>query len=127
MDKALLKEAKKYRVSTVKLATAQLPADQWETTSAKKWLEVIQKFLTDHNLTDAKMRVEIEGHDGYLQEVAIEEMVERTEEEIRKDIEYVRQREAAAKKEKQEAAKKKLASEKALYERLKKKFEKVKK
>lgn len=91
MDKALLKEAKKYRVSTVKLATAQLPADQWETTSAKKWLEVIQKFLTDHFLN------------GDFLEVAV------------------------VKKEKQEAAKKKLASEKALYERLKKKFEKVKK
>lgn len=127
MDKTLLEEAKKHRVAIQELATVYLPASQWDDGSAKKWVEVIQKFLADHNLNDAKIRISMEGYDGYLEHIAVQEMVYRTEEAIRKDIETVQERAAAEKKAKQEAAKKKLEQEKATYERLKKKFDKPKK
>jgi ATP-dependent protease HslVU (ClpYQ) ATPase subunit len=121
----LLEGIKKYRLATTERLRIDLPTNSCDKASAKKWMETIQKFLTDHNLDDAEISIELCGHDGYLESVSMEAEVKRSDESIREHIDRLVEREKENKREYRERVKRRNQEERATYERLKKKFEKT--
>lgn len=123
MNKELIEQAKKYKITLTEFASVSLPARDYDKNSAKEWIKVLQEFLDKHNLEDANIEIEISGYDGYLDDIRVGAEVQRSEEAIKKGIETKLEIEKSKKEEAKKQAKVRRENELHELARLKKKYE----
>jgi hypothetical protein len=123
MNKELIEQAKKYKITLTEFASVSLPATNYDKNSAKEWIKVLQDFLDKHNLEDANIEIEMSGYDSYLDDIRVGAEVQRSEEAIRKNVEGCVANERFKKEEKKKNAKLRRENELRELARLKKKYE----
>ena len=124
--KILTREEKieKYKIFKQKYVEERLFDDD---VSAKTIVEKINNFLKKYNIDDAEIDVEMndDGYDYRFDYVKISRSgVEKTTEEIDKEIEFCEKCEEQQKEQYKQTIKAREEREKELYEKLKKKYEK---
>jgi hypothetical protein len=123
MNEELITEAKKHRVALTKFVSAELPGGREQ--SAKKILEIVQKFLDDNKIDDAEFIAEVDGCGGcggYFNGFHLKAYVEKTEAELQTEIESMKRFEAEKKKEYRNNKKLREEYERKEFARLKKKY-----
>jgi hypothetical protein len=122
MNEDIKAQAKKLRIPFKKyIHTTVMYTDR--DIGVKDLIEKLNAFLKDNNLEDANFTVETSGSDSYFDGAAVSAQVDKSDEELKAEIEVMKQRQSQERKRYRETLKQREEREKKEYLRLKKKYD----